>query len=331
MTISCKNCSIEGTVDLTHGMFTTTESNDANTTASIQDFYEDGYVEMTVNNFQAHIELESTIVASQSIMYYTAPFPDISIPGFSIPGIAEVGPVFRPRVTFGVQVASGLDFTYGLDVTIPNNSTILLNIKNATNSSITGFQNSVITALPFQSQIDSLNLTTSIAFNPQLLLTVSILDNDGSISAGAFLDLPKISATVAQVDHVDAKCNPTNATDSSRNYIANSLTNIIPSVEMDVGVIAEAMLKAGEFYVDDQAVYTAFSTDFALPTACLSYDAAKKTYGPPATSSSHGSASASGSASKGKSGASMRAENPIGAGSMLALVTAFFFLGFFAV
>ena len=335
MTISCKNCTMGGSVDLSQGMFSKSgSSSDSNSTEGIEDFYDDGYVEMTVNDFNAHIELESTVVASQSINYFTAPFPDITLPGFSIPGIAEIGPVFRPRVTFGIEIATGLDFTYGVDVTIPNNSTIQLNVKNASASTVTGFQQSSITALPFQSTIDSINLTASVAFNPQLLLTIAVLDNQGSISAGAFLDLPKVTAQVSQVTQVDDKCNPVNSSSAGgtakgvEGFVFQSLTNIVPSLEIDAGVIADAHLRAGKFEIDDQAVYTAFSTSAALPTACLAYDTAAKTYGP--ASAALATATATGaSKSKSKSAASPSAEIPTRTSSLLALAAALFFWGMF--
>ena len=287
ITIKCKNCTLQGNVDLSHGVFTLT-NNSTNSTESIMDFYENGFVELAVNNFAAHIELESTVAASESLYLYTAPFPDITLPGFSIPGIATVGPVLRPRVTFGVQVATELDFTYGFDMSTPDNSFVVLDIKSPTNSTVSGFQQSKISPIPFQSSLDNLKLTVSAAFNPQLLLTISILDNDGSINAGAFLDLPKVQATIAQVDQVDSQCNPTNKSSPAKDFVFDSLTNIIPSVDLDVGVLANAQVKAGAFQVEDAAVYTAWSASYPLPTACVSYVAAQKTYAAPGTTATTG-------------------------------------------
>lgn len=47
---------------------------------------------------------------------------------------------------------------------------------------------------------------------------------------------------------------------------------------MDLELIAQAEVRAGKFRLDDEAGYTALSKDFALPTACFSYDAAAKAY-----------------------------------------------------
>ena len=71
-----------------------------------------------------------------------------------------MGPIFSPNLILGAKVAADLNFTYGFDLTVshlhlvqmwncqrerakldlkvPNNSSITLNIGNLTNSSMTG-------------------------------------------------------------------------------------------------------------------------------------------------------------------------------------------------
>lgn len=73
-----------------------------------------------------------------------------------------MGPIFSPNLVLGAKVAADLNFTYGFDLTVshlhpviwqiwtcwrerakldlkvPNNSSITLNIGNLTNSSMTG-------------------------------------------------------------------------------------------------------------------------------------------------------------------------------------------------
>ncbi|KAL9129631.1 MAG: hypothetical protein Q9217_001949 [Psora testacea] len=296
LSVGCKNCTIQGSIDVSHGYFSISNANSTSNSSNIVDLLMDGYVELQINNFAAHVELESTIQPSASLFTYVAPFPDIGIPGFSIPGIAVVGPVLRPRVSFGAQISTELDFTYGFNVSIPNNSTIMLNIGDLENSTITGFQHSKVSTLPFQSQLNNINLTLSAAFTPQLLLTISVLDDLGSVSAGAFLDLPSISATVAQVNHVNDKCERVNATGSAKDLLFNSLTHITSSVNADVGVLAEAELRAGDFVINDTAAYTAWSTGYSLPTACFSYDANKSSYATPTAKPSRGPAAPSGRA-----------------------------------
>ena len=286
-TVGCKNCTIQGNIDISQGYFTINDPGSNSNDSDIEDLLTEGYVELQVNNFATHIELESTIQASASLVTYVAPFPDIGIPGFSIPGLASVGPVLRPEVSFGAAVSSELEFTYGFNLSIPNNSTITLNIANQSESTITGFQDTKFSTLPFQSQLNNVNLTLSAAFTPQLLLTISVLNRAGSISAGAFLDLPALSATVAQVNNVNDKCelNPntnTNTTTNDDNNIKDfpftSLTHITSSVDANVGVLVEAEFEAGSFNISNAAAYTAWSTAYPLPTACFRYDEKAKGY-----------------------------------------------------
>ena len=327
LTVKCKNCTLQGNLDLSHGLLdmsdpSSNSENDSRSDIAVQDiidFAENGYVELVVNNFAAHIELESTVQPSKSLVTYVAPFPDIGIPGWVIPNIAEVGPVLRPTITFGVQLSTELDFTYGFDLTVPNNSTVRLDIKNpTTNSNVTGFQDTTFSAIPFQAQVNSINLTVTAAFNPQLLLTISVLDHDGEISAGAFLNLPSLSATISQVDHVDDKCNPTNSSDKVKDFIHNSLTNIVPTVDFDVGVLVDTKLDISNIYSAEAAAFTtAVSTSYPLPTACISYDSAHKTYGPAAAAKTLG-----------VSAASLRFYNPLTSffshlGGMMAMGTIF--------
>ena len=282
LTMNCNNCSLAGSVDLTFANFSTGNGND---TMEIYDFLKDGTLEFAVNDIAAHMELLGTVDASASHDVYKAPFPDIPLSPFSIPGIATVGPVLRPALSIGVEVSTQLQFSYGFDLSLPGTASITLDIRNPGNSSVVGFQNPQLTALPFQAQIDNLTLSLSVGFSPQLLLTANVLGKLGDISAGAFLDLPKITATFSQVDHVDDKCNPTNNTDTYKEFLHNSLTNIVPSVELGVGVLADARVDIPDVpVVEDDATHSIFSTGYPLPTACLSFDKAKKTYGAAAAS-----------------------------------------------
>lgn len=334
-TVGCKTCTLGGLIDITNGMFSMGSGDNSNTTEGLMDLFDDGFIDVKLNAFDAFIELESTVLASQDLLSFTAPFPDIGIPGFVIAGIAEVGPVLRPQVKFGVQIASSINFTYGLHVTVPNNAHIRLNLTNPQSSSVTNFANSTIAALPFSASVSSINLTASISFSPQLLLTVSAFETAAQLSVGAFLDIPTVSATVAEVRHVNELCEPsTNNTNStglnpSGHYYFDNLTNIVPSVQMDLGVLAAADLSAGSFVVAEEKVYTAYATSAPLPTKCLIYDEKAKTFGDPRATAvaKWGKTGAKtgngGSGQTGKSAAgSVRERNPFVGGEAFALVAA---------
>ena len=150
---------------------------------------------------------------------------------------------------------------------------------------------------------------------------ISVFDGAGTAGAGVFLNLPQISATVAQVANVNSKCEPAamssdnnTGLDGALDGIFNSLTHLTSDVELAVGVVAEQKVEAKNFFdVAGREAYTAFSTDFPLPTACFSFDAAAKTFGSP-TSSNTASGTPGASALPGgtKSAASLGKDNALG-------------------
>lgn len=166
-----------------------------------------------------------------------------------------------------------------------------------------------VSALPFQSKFDNISLTASISFAPELLLGISVLDGLGSAGAGVFFDLPTVKATVSQVAHVDAKCDPVvNASTAGdiSDDVFGSLINIVPEVDFDLGLVAQAEIRAGPVIMDDVAKWTAVKTAFTLPTACISFDAGAKTY-----VAATASASAAGGGGSKKNAATAGIINPL--------------------
>ena len=288
-----------------------------NDTEEIINFFEAGFLEFRLDSFTAHLEFDSAITASQQVQTFKIPFPQIPLSPFAIPGIATVGPTFNPNLVIGTKVAADLNFTYGFDLTIPPSS-VIIDIANVTNSSVTGFSGATINALPFQSEFNNIALTLSAAFAPELLLGLSVFDGDGTAGAGAFLSLPAVSATLSQVSHVNAQCEaapsstPSDTTNATADIFA-SLTHLMPAVNMSVGIVAEAEIHAGVFSFAERQPYTAFQTGFPLPTACLGFDDKAKTYGPASAVVASATATAGGKALPGgaKGAATSGKSNPL--------------------
>ncbi len=173
--------------------------------------------------------------------------------------------------------------------------------------------NTSITAIPFQAESAGIALTTTGGFQPQLLAGISFFNGKASMGAGLFLDLPKLTATFSTLSHVNANCETANTSSSIENkaldIIYDTLTHIDASVDLGVGVIAEAEVDFGDYSFKDKDPYTVLSTDYALPTACISFDVGKKTFGVPSATSSGGAAGATG---KTAVGAGLRDTNPLG-------------------
>jgi hypothetical protein len=97
---------------------------------------------------------------------------------------------------------------------------------------------------------------------------------------GGFLDLPQLSVNITQLNNVDQKCEKA----TSSPGIMGNFINIVPTVDLEVGVLAE--LEAEAYQVSTQAVLA--STQYALPTACVDFDAKAGTYSAANSTSSAG-------------------------------------------
>lgn len=61
----------------------------SNYTENIIQFLEKGFLKLQVNDFAAHIELESSIKPSQSLTSYKVPMPPIGLPGFQVRALLQ--------------------------------------------------------------------------------------------------------------------------------------------------------------------------------------------------------------------------------------------------
>ncbi|KAI4194677.1 MAG: hypothetical protein LQ350_007640 [Teloschistes chrysophthalmus] len=290
--VQCKNCTFTGIIDILHGSVSGNATNPDQGGNGIS--FDQGSFTFEANGFFAHIELETTLQPSADLLSFEAPMPSIGIPGFQIPGIGIVGPIFKPAIALGTQISSELKFTY---------------------------------ALPFSASVDNIALTLSASFRPRLLLGISLLGPTADAGAGVFLNLPTISTTISQVAHVNQKCEPVPISSGSNNDSASalvngvledifgSLTHVEDSIELGFGVFADFNVKAFKGAAVDDVV-TVFNTSFPGPTACLSFDGKKKTLGPVKV------AAATTKGGKGGKGASATGSSSSGAGSMVESPTA---------
>ena len=84
---------------------------------------------------------------------------------------------------------------------------------------------------------------------------------------------------------------------------------------MDLGLFVEADVHAGDFSTGEASSVTGFSTNFALPTACISFDSNAKTYGSAAvtttTTGGNGAAGAATASSTKQGGGAPSMMNPL--------------------
>jgi hypothetical protein len=203
---------------------------------------------------------------------------------------------------FTVEITEEVDVTFGLEFRVPDNSYIMLDVVDPSNSSQHGFTKSTglrINPTPFTANLSISSLSLSLALEPRIVFGASIAGNLVHADAGAFIDVPKLSLDINSVGHVDAECNPMNSTTSGP-AIPPSLgnaTNVVPSAEIDLGLEAGA----GIGDIGPEAELTLVSGVWTLPTACLLWDQEGKTLAEAtkviAASSSASSASAASASS----------------------------------
>lgn len=211
--------------------------------------------------------------------------------------------MWNPAIKGTIEVSTPVDFTYGFDVVVPDASSIRLAIGNLSNSTSHGFSGSTVTALPLTATDSSISLTLSLAFHSELLLGVDILSGKGSISAGAFLDLPALSVNISEVKSVDKNCNPSQDLAAADTFAL--LTKIVSNVDIALGLQASVQLSIpdSDFKESVGTTATLAGTASPLSTACLSFDAAKKVFASPTVTTTD--------ASKKKSGAGMQRSSPL--------------------
>ena len=113
---------------------------------------------------------------------------------------------------------------------------------------------------------------------------------------------------------MSSKCENVTAADEK---VFDTLTHVDASVDLGLGLVAEVDVDVGGLSFQDDDPYSLLHTSYALPTACMSFDAAKKSYG---------AATATATPTKGHDGAKSGAADP-GLRSMMLLVSNLLLVG----
>ncbi|GFF64076.1 hypothetical protein IFM60648_01141 [Aspergillus lentulus] len=287
LTVTCKNCSLEGNVILNKGSFEISEVDgfmDAvnNTIA----FFDHGSIEVIANGLFAQVELEFDLSASQDLVSVTAQLPAIPLIPFEIPGVLVFGPMIVAEFDMSLSLAQNIGFSYGFNLSVPANSKVELNMDEISNSSITGFDKTTVHALPFQAKAALVSLIASIGFKPQVLLGINTAVGSVQGGVGAFLELPKVSVNVTQLSNVNEKCEAVSNGDgkltSMLDNIFGNFTNIVPTVDINLGALANFEVDVPRVFTETAAVQTVLaSTSYPLPTACLQFDSESGEYSSP--------------------------------------------------
>jgi hypothetical protein len=140
--------------------------------------------------------------------------------------------------------------------------------------------------LPFQAKAALVSLIASIGFKPQVLLGINTAVGSVQGGVGAFLELPKVSVNVTQLSNVNEKCEAVSSGDgkltSMLDNVFGDFTNIVPTVDINLGALANFEVDVPRVFTETAAVQTVLaSTSYPLPTACLQFDSESGEYSSP--------------------------------------------------
>ncbi|KAF2031012.1 hypothetical protein EK21DRAFT_64355 [Setomelanomma holmii] len=252
--MGCKNCTTKGQVALTQGAIKI----DTTQIDIIPDFLEGGddgkeitnvitggFMELAATGVGAHLEIFAKPKASGAFEIALFPVP---ILGFVVPGIGQAGAVFEPRIAVDFEISGGFELNYGIDVAIPDQSTIRLDLTNIGNSAVTGFQASTLTPLPFNASATDIDAILGLAFKPTIPIGFEFTDKlKAEVSVS--MNLPRLSAKLST--NVVANCgngtNSTHITSSTAPY-ANTTSRSLPTlgplvlVEANVSVTVDVAI-----------------------------------------------------------------------------------------
>ncbi|KAJ5021861.1 hypothetical protein PSV08DRAFT_345832 [Bipolaris maydis] len=238
--IGCKRCATTGQLALNQGAFNIDLSqidlipdifqggDDGKEIASV---ISGGFVELVATGVGARLDLFARPSANGAFEIALIQLP---IAGFVIPGIGNAGAVFEPRIAFEFEVSGGLEVNYGLELNVPENSRLRVELTDLGSSSLVGFQDTTLTALPVTVNITDVDVTLGLAFKPTIPVGFDFL---GQLSAEvtATLDLPRLDAKLST--NIAENCaSGDNATNPSAPY-ANSTTQLSPDL-IQLGPIA---------------------------------------------------------------------------------------------
>ncbi|KAJ4374952.1 hypothetical protein N0V83_002031 [Neocucurbitaria cava] len=200
--IGCKVCTTSGRLELTQGAIKI----DASQIDLIPDVLEGGddgkeitsvitggFMELAATGMSAHLELFARPKVSGA--YEIALF-SIPILGFVVPGVGKAGAVFEPRIAASFDISGGFEMNYGIDVAVPDNSNLRIELTDIKKSGVNGFPGSTLTPLPLSVNVTNVDILLGLAFKPSIPIGFEFTDKlkaDVTIS----MNLPRLDALLS--------------------------------------------------------------------------------------------------------------------------------------
>ncbi|CAO2653945.1 Nn.00g106780.m01.CDS01 [Neocucurbitaria sp. VM-36] len=293
--VGCKLCTTRGRLELTQGAIKI----DATQIDLVPDIFQGGddgkeitsvitggFMELAATGMGAHLEMFARPKASGAFEIALFQLP---ILGFVIPGVGKAGAVFEPRVAVNFEISGGFEINYGIDVAVPDNSNIRIELTDIKNSGVNGFPGSTLTPLPFSVNVTDVDILLGLAFKPSIPIGFEFTDKLRA-EVTVSMNLPRLDALLST--NAAANCgNQTgsNVTLPSAPYvnttksIADGLTALGPLVLVEANMsltvdvaFAVALPLLPSAFQGVEAGAAIFSTAFPLVTSCVSPEDAFK-------------------------------------------------------
>ncbi|KAK5052047.1 hypothetical protein LTR84_002851 [Exophiala bonariae] len=213
--ISCKDCQTKGNLQLSQGEWELALS-DLDDIDSFSDIFKVGFVQFSIKDFLAHVELQivPSVEGSTTLALFSLPIPGVT--GFSLPGIGKAGLLFEPQLSLSWKLTGGIELTYGFELEI-HNLDITIDFSDLKSSRVTGFNDINLSDLPFEANITDIELSIGIALQPRVTLGVEIFKVASAVTA-LTVDLPKTTTVLKLIatDTFNVNCEPLSATNATR-------------------------------------------------------------------------------------------------------------------
>ncbi|KAL4920893.1 hypothetical protein BDW62DRAFT_198346 [Aspergillus aurantiobrunneus] len=275
--VRCKTCAIQGDIQLSQGQFSVGEANEEEDDSNFEldeaiGFFTNSSIELLVRQLSSQIELELELSSEGPLLELTASLPPIGLTPFQIAGVLTFGPQIVPEIIITADLEGDIGFSYGFNVTVPDDSRVMVRIPQFNESEITGFEDTTLETIPFEAITEVTSMALSIAFQPKILLGINTgidgldVNIDGGI--GAFVSLPNLSVNVSRATGVNENCDVAAGIDDA----VGNATHLVPSVELDMGVIASYDVRFMDFNDTRGVAPVLASTAWDLPTACVGFE-----------------------------------------------------------
>ncbi|KAI4945203.1 hypothetical protein J4E91_008181 [Alternaria rosae] len=216
--IGCKRCATSGQIALSQGAFNI----DLSQIDLIPDIFEGGddgkeishvisggFVELVATGVGATLDLFARPPSSGKFEVTLFQLP---IAGFTIPGIGKAGAIFEPRLAFDFEISGTLEVNYGLQLTVPDGSSIRVELTDLASSRVTGFQETSLTPLPVNVNITDAEILLGLAFIPAIPIGFDFLDQLKA-EVTPSLNLPRLDAKLSS--NIPENCGASNSSNAT--------------------------------------------------------------------------------------------------------------------